>query len=279
MPRLPGKKKTRKIFRSRSDANEQAAVESSLLPSAQPVDSSAMKLEVSCPLSRASQSCHHDHQFRKACAITIGQHFGRHRYQSAQENSAHAFPDLANQKEESFRQGTSPTEIQTSPTPRALMAVGLRGKEPTPQLKAISNSQVICLGNKRNEQQQKERHRLYFTCFPEQCRLSGVAAAACSLAQRPVDLNLWVGTWSSWLTRPGDVQAPHRPAGPKSHRVAAGWGWGSSRLVERTTSERQRLQRTCLRVACHEKRETATPLSLIAFFSSIFLSQSNTGTA
>lgn len=63
-----------------------------------------MKLEVSCPLSCTGQSCHDDHQLRKARAIPIGQHLCCHWYQSAEQNSAHAFPHLAEQKEESFTQ-------------------------------------------------------------------------------------------------------------------------------------------------------------------------------
>lgn len=69
-----------------------------------------------------------------------------------------------------------------------------------------------------------------FTCSPEQCRWSGAARAACSPAPHPAGLSPWVGTWSSWSAKPAASRAPRRPAGPGSHRGAAGWGWGSSQL-------------------------------------------------
>lgn len=183
--------------------NEASAVQSSLLPSAQPVHSSTMKLEVSCPLSCTGQSCHDDHQLRKARAIPIGQHLRCHWNQSAEQNSAHAFPHLAEQKQESFTQ--------------------------VPQ-RTSSNSHETVLESKRNAEHTQDRPGLCFTCSPEQCTWSGAAAAACSPAPRPAGPSPWVGTWSSWSARPAASRAPHRPAGPGSRRGAAGWGWGSSQL-------------------------------------------------
>lgn len=118
--------------------NEASAVQSSLLPSAQPVHSSTMKLEVSCPLSCTGQSCHDDHQLRKARAIPIGQHLRCHWNQSAEQNSAHAFPHLAEQKQESFTQ--------------------------VPQ-RTSSNSHKTVLESKRNAEHTQDRTRAVLYLF------------------------------------------------------------------------------------------------------------------
>lgn len=144
-----------KTKNSLSDANELAY--GLLLPSAKPIDSSTMKLEVSRTLSCTGQSRHHDHQLRKARAVTIGQHFRGHRDQGAQQNSAHAFSNLANnQKEESFRCGTSPAEIQRSPRAQEHWQGNAAMPITSFELPPRSHQQLAHLENKRNKQQTKE---------------------------------------------------------------------------------------------------------------------------
>lgn len=69
--------------------------EDKFLPSCQPVNCCAVKLQMTNSLSCTGQRSHDDHQLWEACSITIGQHVGCHWNERAEENGANSFAHLA----------------------------------------------------------------------------------------------------------------------------------------------------------------------------------------
>lgn len=69
--------------------------ELNILPSREPVDSRPVQLQVPSSLSGACQSPHNNHEFRKPCPVSVGQHVGCHGNESAEEDGTHALAHLA----------------------------------------------------------------------------------------------------------------------------------------------------------------------------------------